>query len=98
MNFTLPTWISHEPAWWIAFASAVVGLIVAFFPSALTFDEKAGIIALVTILANGIGTRALVTPNAKIAADAQKVVVVVPAPPTPPAPPPPPAPVVPPVG
>ncbi len=83
MKFTLPTWISHEPAWWIAVATAVVGLVVAFFPSALTTDEKAGIIAVVTLLANGLGTRALVTPNVKLAPEAQNVVVPVPAPPTP---------------
>jgi hypothetical protein len=87
MNFTLPTWISHEPAWWIAVATAVVGLLVAFFPSALTTDEKAGIIAVVTLLANGIGTRALVTANTKLAPSGQNIVVPVPAPPTPPPPP-----------
>jgi hypothetical protein len=75
MNFTLPTWISHEPTWWIAVATAAIGLFVAFFPSALTTDEKAGIIALVTILANGIGARALVTPNAKLSSTPQVPVV-----------------------
>jgi hypothetical protein len=84
----LPNWISHEPAWWIAVGTAAVGLFVAFFPSALTVDEKAGIIAIVTLLANGLGTRALVTANAKLAPDGQNVVVPVPAPPVPPAPPP----------
>jgi hypothetical protein len=64
---TWPTWLSHEPAWWIAVASAAVGLLVAFYPSALTGDEKAGIIALVTILANGLGTRALTTSTSKLA-------------------------------
>lgn len=64
-----PTWLSHEPAWWIAVATAAVDLVILFFPLALGENsdaKKAGIIAIVTLLANGLGTRALVTPNVKL--------------------------------
>jgi hypothetical protein len=77
----MPTWISHEPIVWIGLVDAAIILAVTF-GAPITHEQIVGVdgfLAAVGLLFQ----RALVTPNAKIEASPQKVVVDVPAPPVP---------------
>lgn len=61
---TLPTWVSHEPALWIAVIDAVLVLAVTFgLP--LTAEQHGAIDAVLAAVA-GVAIRSLVVPVAKI--------------------------------
>ena len=79
---TLPTWISHEPVVWIGFIDALIILAVTF--GVPISDEQKTAIDAVLGAVGLLLTRSQVTPNAKVAAVPQNVVVEVPAPPVPP--------------
>ena len=77
---------SNEPAVWLGLVTAVIGLVVVFFPGLLTSDQQKAVVgfaAVVVPIVLSLVTRSQVTPNAKVAPTAQNVVVAVPAPPTP---------------
>jgi drug/metabolite transporter (DMT)-like permease len=77
---------SNEPAVWLGLVTAIIGLVVVFFPGLLTTDQQKAIVGLAAVAVPVIlsfVTRSQVTPNAKVAPTAQNVVVAVPAPPTP---------------
>jgi hypothetical protein len=82
----LPTWISHEPVVWIGLVDALI-IVAVTFGVPITPEQKTAVDGVLAALGLLI-TRSQVTPNAKVAAAAQNVVVAVPAPPTPTIPPP----------
>ena len=85
---------SYEPAVWLGLLTAIIGLVVVFFPGLLTTDQQKAIVGLAAVaipIVLSFVTRSQVTPNAKIAPAAQNIVVPVPAPSTPVVPPVPPA-------
>jgi hypothetical protein len=81
---------SMEPAVWLGLLTAIIGLVVVFFPGLLTTDQQKAIVGLAAVaipIVLSFVTRSQVTPNAKVAPTGQNIVVPIPAPPTPPAPP-----------
>jgi drug/metabolite transporter (DMT)-like permease len=85
----------HEPAVWIGFATAIIGVVAVFWPNFLTADQQKALLAAIvagTPIILSFVTRSQVTANAKLSPSRQNIVVPVPAPPSPVPPPVPPAP------
>ena len=77
---------SNEPAVWLGLVTAIIGLVVVFFPGLLTTDQQKAVVGLAAVaipIILSFVTRSQVTPNAKVAPTAQNIVVPVPAPPSP---------------